>query len=77
MNRFTATMTDEKQITTHQPLMALNSEEWMMIERRENCFSIFFQWLQSIKSVHYSGAKLKKRINIERFPYNYATTRVG
>ena len=44
---------------------------------RENCFSIFFQWLQSIKSVHYSGAKLKKRINIERFPYNYATTRVG
>jgi len=30
------------------------------IDGRKICFSIFFQWLQSIKSVHYSAAKLKK-----------------
>jgi hypothetical protein len=28
------------------------------IEGRKVCFSIFFQWLQSIKSVHLFAAKL-------------------
>jgi hypothetical protein len=28
------------------------------IDGRKICFSIFFQWLQSIKSVHYPAAKI-------------------
>jgi hypothetical protein len=32
----------------------------LRIEGRKYCFSIFFLWLQSIKSVHKTGAKLKK-----------------
>jgi hypothetical protein len=37
----------------------------LKIEGRKRCFSIFFQWLQSIKSFHSAGGKITIFFNYE------------